>query len=844
MIIKDSSRGNILKPKKKHTFKWGKKWITLLVLIVLTSACFIASEKIKGKGYTNLFDFAKTVSVNFMNGLSGHPEEISIEIKPGDLKILEKNRQQALERGVIINDMDGEFVPAHLEYQGKKMKVKLRLKGHMTDHLQDNKWSFRIKIKDKGSFMGMKRFSIQHPGTRGYIYEWIYHELMKKEGIIALRYKFINVSVNGKNWGIYAVEENFEKELIENNSRPPGPIIRFNPDLYWVHRYNLMKKQSFPDEFASYYSANPEAYQEEEILGDPIQRDNYKKAILLVEGVRSRKVLVHEAFDIPLLAKFHAIIDIVGGQHAIDWSDIKYYYNSQTKKLEPVAYESFSSFPVKALSAMYKYSTPDTTQNYNEWHAALFSDPIFFKEYVKELERVSSSAYLDEFFSDANQELKKNLSILYKEFPYKKFDKEVYYSNQKKIKQMLNPPQAIMAYLKDTSSTQLTIQIANIESMPVEIHGVIINDRIIKPVFTTILDSKQPNAFLTYQKVGFNLPVNLKFKDSTLLLLKISYSILGSSILKQQHVFSFEHPEVGLNKYSIQGGNLSKFECLNIDGTEKIISFKKGKQVVLEDMLIPEGYKIIVNAGVSVDLRNKAKIITNSPIFFLGTEQDPVIFQSSDLTGEGLIIANTGANTSIFNYTKFVHLNNGKTEIPQAGIFIIESDVIFKNCNFSKFQTKNGLYLLRSNFTYSGCLFNEMKETAMNIWFSKGIISDCVFENCGNAGIASQTSNISMKSLYFNNNLHGLIVKGGTQVIGEDMTIKKSGEVLSATGNSKITLSKVNVEDVRQAFTIDTVATYESYSEVKLSGLVLKNVKIPFLKNKSSAVIVDNKSYN
>ena len=34
-----------------------------------------------------------------------------------------------------------------------------------------------------------------HPGTRGYIYEWIYHQLMKQEDIIALRYKFINVTI-------------------------------------------------------------------------------------------------------------------------------------------------------------------------------------------------------------------------------------------------------------------------------------------------------------------------------------------------------------------------------------------------------------------------------------------------------------------------------------------------------------------------------------------------------------------------------------------------------------------------------------------------------------------------
>ena len=214
---------------------------------------------------------------------------ISMEIQDKDFKLLEQDRNRALERNVIINNIDGDYVPGTLDYNGKKLKVKLRLKGHMTDHLQDNKWSFRIKVKDKDSFMGMKLFSIQHPGTRGYIYEWIYHELMKREGIIALRYKFINVTVNGRDWGIYAVEENFADELIENNERKKGPIIRFNPDLYWVDRYNEIIGSKPVAEFASYYSAPVEAYGEDKILKDSVQSSYYLKAIALLPNAPHQK---------------------------------------------------------------------------------------------------------------------------------------------------------------------------------------------------------------------------------------------------------------------------------------------------------------------------------------------------------------------------------------------------------------------------------------------------------------------------------------------------------------------------------------------------------------------------
>ena len=308
--------------RKKHSFFRRRNLILLITGIIIIGILTLISSAVSGfvrsKGYSNTWDFVETVISNYFSGTKASPETISLQIENKEYKKLEKNRQQALDRGVIVNDMDGEFVPATLEYKGKKMSIKLRLKGHMTDHLQEDKWSFRIKMSGANRFMGMKRFSIQHPGTRGYLAEWIYHELMKREGIIALRYKFIEVTVNGRNWGIYAVEENFENELLENNNRIKSPILRFNPDLYWINRLNELKDVNSFDEYATYYSANPEAYREEEGLKDSTWKANYLKAIALMESLRSRKISVSQAFDIDKLSKFHALIDLVGGEHSID----------------------------------------------------------------------------------------------------------------------------------------------------------------------------------------------------------------------------------------------------------------------------------------------------------------------------------------------------------------------------------------------------------------------------------------------------------------------------------------------------------------------------------------------
>ena len=46
---------------------------------------------------------------------------------------------------------------------------------------------------------------------------------LRREGLIALRYRFHELFVNGESFGIYAFEEHFGKRLIENNGRREGP---------------------------------------------------------------------------------------------------------------------------------------------------------------------------------------------------------------------------------------------------------------------------------------------------------------------------------------------------------------------------------------------------------------------------------------------------------------------------------------------------------------------------------------------------------------------------------------------------------------------------------------------
>jgi hypothetical protein len=819
----------------------------VLLFLSLLFFCIWANRTLKTKGYTGLWDFAHTISTNYLLGRNANSETISIEIKDKDINILEKNRKKALERGVIINDLDGEYVSGTLAYHGKKIKIKLRLKGHMTDHLQDNKWSFRIKVKDKDSFMGMKRFSIQHPGTRGYIYEWIFHELMKREDVIALKYKFINVAVNGKDWGVYALEENFEEELIENNNRKKGPIVRFNPDLYWADRYNELIGSRPTAEFASYYSSNMEAYREEKIISDSTQRNYYLKALAMVEGVRSKKIAIDQAFDISRLAKFHAIIDLVGGQHSIDWSDIKYYYNPISEKLEPVSYESFTNFPISELSGMYKFVELDSNSNYENWHSALFSNPIFFKAYVHELERISSPSYLDDFFNASSAQLDNNLAILYSEFPYKKFDKKTYYANQVMIKKMLSPSKAFHAYFNKFDNHHVYIQLGAIESMPSEIKSITIGGVTIKPKSPIFLPSKQPNTFVRFCEYDFVLPANITWDNSMLKSLKVNYTMLGANEEKQEHVFPFPHTdsEFIANDLKNRQGNIAKFSFLSIDEINKVIVVKSGKNVVTENLIIPAGYQLIATAGVTFDLTNNSKIQSYSPLLFTGSEDEPIVIESSDSTGQGFEII--GAPKSKFVYVvfkklpKILHQQWNRT----GAITFYESPVEFNNCNFYDTKAEDAINLIRSPFLFDNCLFHKLHDDAIDIDYSEGVIKNCVFENCKENAIDMMMGKVQVNSIYVNNAGNKAInTKAGSLIKGNDVRIKNAYIAISAEDLSEVNLQNVTITDTEIGVVAYKNKPDGGHPTIKIKGLMFNHVKTKYLKEKKSSILINGSEIN
>ena len=71
----------------------------------------------------------------------------------------------------------------------------------------------------------MEEFRLLPPVTRQNMTEWVGHALEDKEGLTSLRYFFVELNLNGDDLGVYAIEEHFNKELLENRKAREGIIF-------------------------------------------------------------------------------------------------------------------------------------------------------------------------------------------------------------------------------------------------------------------------------------------------------------------------------------------------------------------------------------------------------------------------------------------------------------------------------------------------------------------------------------------------------------------------------------------------------------------------------------------
>ena len=177
-----------------------------------------------------------------------------------------------------------------------------------------------------------------------------------------------------------------------------------------------------------------------------------------------------------------------------------------------------------------------------------------------------------------------------------------------------------------------------------------------------------------------------------------------------------------------------------------------GSWAIGRDLAIPPGKRLVINAGARIDLTGNARIISYSPAFFDGTEENPILIHSSDGTGKGLLVMDA-PERSYLTHTTFDGISGSGPESgqPSAALTFYRSPLTASACVFSN---NNGgeefLSIIRSELTIDQALFSNIAADAIKGEFCTGAIYQSAFVDIGRNGLALRGADLTLSHLFMN----------------------------------------------------------------------------------------------
>lgn len=348
------------------------------------------------------------------NGL----QTLELVIPAESAATLERVRDAALERGIIVQT-EADTVPAEVRFDGAAHAAMIRLKGDWIDHVEGQRWSYRIRL-DAASFLGMREFSIQAPSTRGYLWEWLVHQAARREGVLVPRSTFLNVVQNGHAMGVYFLEEHFEKELLESQGRREGPIVVWDEGTLWstlLQEGNVPAKGVAALESAGTEGAHTAAAAEIRAFGpkrlssiESLSR-HLQAALDELRGLRAlvltdqpatgrarafqaleelRGRTLEQLVDVDRLGCAHALLSLFQSEHGLAWHNQRWYHDPVQARLEPILFDCAAQDPGGRDPVPWRAT--DLT-------AAFATSPAYQARVFHHLGRFLHSDWLDQLFT-------------------------------------------------------------------------------------------------------------------------------------------------------------------------------------------------------------------------------------------------------------------------------------------------------------------------------------------------------------------------------------------------------------------------------------------------------------
>jgi len=698
----------------------------------------------------------------------GIPQYV-LEIKPEDLRKLNENLPDSIsdeifDGAVWLGDEHKETVPAKFIYNGKEYKVDVRYRGMNPNHWTREKRSWQIKFDKDNLFEGLRVIKLILPDDRKYFVEHMNNYRAKKFGLAFPEAKYSQLKINNGDHSVYYQIDDWSKEFLEKNKLPSDTNFYVTEEEYGLDNYYLKG-------ITSYSAFDDIIFWKKEINDKIFNFENYSELDFLLNLLKQDNFseIAENIIDLEKFYKWQMVSILAGSDHQDDTGNLRLYFNNVSGKFEFMPWDvsigdySADWASVSLFVAQKIHSNPNNLLELNK----------MLWEYVSNKDNLEDDL---DFYDNTYNALK---SAFYADF--KKHDNNFTFDSKVKgarkhfenhfeaVKELLknNDVDTLVRYNDLESLIAVDFKVNNFSGLKLQsiflsselvYGGTLYFDSDNDGVFSLkdkFVSSKldEINYFLYPGKHTLFIKLN-SFDENNVDISEIKFDVVNAVTSKEAKIKDARFVDIStFNYFSKIDLTPEEFVAENkiFSVSNGNIILRKGGYYIAEDIIVPKNTLLRIEPGTRLFFKKGVSLISYSPIEAVGTEWQPIIFQSSDINKSwGVVgVLNCGEKESKFVNTRFS--NGGEAYI--NGVYFsgmlssYHSNLKLADSIIENAKSEDGLNLKYAGVEITNSRFTANSSDAIDLDYATGILENNFFDKNGNDGI-----DLSGSSVLINNN--------------------------------------------------------------------------------------------
>jgi hypothetical protein len=202
----------------------------------------------------------------------------------------------------------------------------------------------------------------------------------------------------------------------------------------------------------------------------------------------------------------------------------------------------------------------------------------------------------------------------------------------------------------------------------------------------------------------------------------------------------------------------------------------------------------------------------------VGNQENPVVIESSDGSGGGLLVINA-PGTSIIDHVVFNNLDivNQADYFTTGAVTFYASDVNITNTTFANNASEDALNVVRAEFLLGSSGFSQTFSDAVDIDFGKGLVENSRFADIGNDALDFSGSMVTVRGATINRTGDkGISVGERSRVIIESASFHNLNLGLASKDVSEVETGDLEFNNVNVG-----VAAYQKKAEFGPSQITM-----------------------